>query len=196
MGLNESSFGVFVGWLCKGERWLDYYLSRFLSPFRVLLPDVVAHRRNALPALVRGGKNASGACPECVRCSNGWRRQPTGAAPCSRNCETFLRWSSTSSSCRHQHKSRPDWNRKKWNFVCFFTVTESLLAQSVQVAQVFGPERALKCQTLLRVSLGNLQSVQCLRTCWHHHSCPQRFVPHMTCPEISQENGREFNRSK
>lgn len=78
----------------------------------------------------------------------------------------------------------------------FFTLTESLLAQSVQVAQVFGPERALKCQTLLRVSLGNLQSVQCLRTCWHHHSCPQRFVPHMTCPEISQENGREFNRSK
>lgn len=120
-GVKWIVFSVYLlaGYV-KVKGGLDYYLSRFLSPLRVLVPDVVAHRRNALPALVRGGKNASGACPECVRCSNGWRRQPTGAAPCSRNCETFLHWSSTSSSCSHQHKSSPDWNRKiKWNFVCF-----------------------------------------------------------------------------
>ncbi len=141
---------------------LAFSLLLFLFSFKGL-PDVVAaRRRNALPALVRG-KNASAACPECVRCSNGWRRQPTGEAPCSRNCETSPHWSSTSSSCRRQHKNQVSL-KWQWQEKFGFTLTESLLAQSVQVAQFFGPERAWKCPTSLRVSLGNLQSVQCLRT--------------------------------
>lgn len=116
--MNRLSVYLLAGYVKVKGGWIIISLafSSSSSPFKVL-PDVVAHRRNALPALVRG-KNASGACPECVRCSNGWRRQPTGAAPCSRNCETFLHWSSTSSSCRHPHKSSPDWNRKS-EILCF-----------------------------------------------------------------------------
>lgn len=88
--MNRLSVYLLAGYVKVKGGWIIISLafSSSSSPFKVL-PDVVAHRRNALPALVRG-KNASGACPECVRCSNGWRRQPTGAAPCSRNCETFL----------------------------------------------------------------------------------------------------------